>query len=207
MLILNRLIPTHHIEMSTSKISNFKTYWSSKSQILSNQPQCTCMQVIAFMHILNNENSDMGCNNWNFRLERILKPVFMLLKFRYFVNNTVKCVYTFFCCKGTLGQTTWPFWPHSANWLEFEHGWTRWIIITYKVILSFVILSWEELQDFLRKLLCFDQNLKPYWRILYRNFAQCSWSVQHCPGFLHDLDIAQKWVFISKCKGIVYHLK
>ena len=36
----------------------------------------------------------------NFRSDRILMPVFMFLRFIYFVDNTAKCVSTFF------GRTT-----------------------------------------------------------------------------------------------------
>lgn len=42
-----------------------------------------------------------------------------------FVDKTAKCVSTFFCCKDAFGRTKWPFWPHSANWPEVEHGWFR----------------------------------------------------------------------------------
>ena len=26
---------------------------------------------------------------------------------------------------GTFGRTTWPLWPHLANWPAVEHGWSR----------------------------------------------------------------------------------
>ena len=85
----------------------------------SKRNTCTCTQVIAYMYFTTNENSHSLQSNlkqdfliWDAvttildMLQNVLKTVFMLVKFLYFVDNTAKCVSNFFCCKGTFGRTT-----------------------------------------------------------------------------------------------------
>lgn len=58
--------------------------------------------------------SDMWCCKWNFRLDRVLKPVPTLLKFLHFFNfhnKTAKWVSNFLCCKASIGRTKWSCWP------------------------------------------------------------------------------------------------
>ena len=69
----------------------------------------------------------LWCCNWNFRFDRIVKPVFTLSKLLYLqlcLQDSKMCP-TFFCSKGVPGRTKWPFWPHWADWPDVEHGWFK----------------------------------------------------------------------------------